>query len=92
MTTKEKIAVMQAFVDGKPCEYRKCGTNPWLPLLTESDYEACWDWYGCEFRIKPEPREVWVMFDDKNKTPVDVAYDTYHVTERKWFKFREVLE
>ena len=51
MTTKEKIAVMQAYVDGKKiqCKYlseeKDCWCDCEVPL---------WHWYMKDYRIKPE--------------------------------------
>jgi hypothetical protein len=49
MTTKEKIAVMQAFEDGKKCQARLRGRNEWI------DFEITfWNFEEWEYRIKPE--------------------------------------
>lgn len=51
-TTQEKIAVMQAHVDGKKIEFRLRHTdNNWEPVVPE--YKA-WNWSIYEFRIKPK--------------------------------------
>lgn len=49
MTTQEKIAVMQAFVEGKEIEVKKCGIEQWVQIS-----RPIWDWGDCEYRIKPE--------------------------------------
>ena len=53
MTTKEKIEVMQAYVDGKQIQIRAAGNNKrdWEDF---NFGEPCWDWYETEYRIKPE--------------------------------------
>ena len=48
--TKQAIAIMQAFVDGKEIEYSD-GT------VWESGFSPSWNWYGTKYRIKPKPRE-----------------------------------
>jgi hypothetical protein len=49
--TKNAIAVMQAFVDGKPVQYRPIpGCMEWGPPV----YSPLWDWKSCEYRVKPE--------------------------------------
>ena len=53
MTTKEKIAVMQAFDEGKPIEY-KLATDSDTDWVLNSDPQ--WDWEKCIYRIKPEPK------------------------------------
>lgn len=53
MTTKEKIAVMQAFLEGKPIQYK-------LATGSDTDWvrndEPRWDWEHCIYRIKPQPK------------------------------------
>lgn len=51
MTTAEKIAVMQAYIDGKKIEYYY-GTSQWKECIVEPS----WDWSSCAYRIKPEPK------------------------------------
>lgn len=45
-TTAEKIAVMQAFEEGKPIEYLSTWLNKWVN--TDS---PMWDWSSCDYRI-----------------------------------------
>lgn len=50
MTTKEKIAIMQAYLDGKKIQIATRGEEDW------EDYnivEPIWDWDSCKYRIKP---------------------------------------
>ena len=51
MTTQEKIAVMQAWCDGKTIQ-AKSSDGEWVDCITPS-----WYWAICEYRIKPEPKE-----------------------------------
>lgn len=58
--TKAKIAVMQAFVDGKPIEYkyRHDQKDPW-----ERNDNPGWEWAHIDYRVAPpKPREVFVAF------------------------------
>lgn len=50
-TTKEKIAVMQAFEDGKKIEYATLSCNDW-----EFNDSPKWDWFRCDYRIAAEPK------------------------------------
>ena len=50
MTTEEKIAVMQAYVEGKKIQVRSCGYDLWRDCI----YEPDWDWVSCDYRVKPE--------------------------------------
>ena len=49
-TTEEKIAVMQAWVDGldiEYCIYTEGWSNEYILMDNPS-----WDWVGCDYRIK----------------------------------------
>lgn len=52
MTTKEKIAVMQAYVDGKQIQIRATRINKsdWV----DSYGEPHWDWEFFDYRVKPQ--------------------------------------
>ena len=59
--TKEKIAVMQAAVDGATIQ-RTCGNGIWMTAWTQS-----WDWDSYEYRVKPEPLTLWVnVYPDRD--------------------------
>lgn len=59
MTLQEKIAVMLAAVDGKAIEVRRVGESRtddrWYQSVGPS-----WDWASREYRVKPEPKEIYV--------------------------------
>ena len=57
MNTEEKIKVMQAFVEGKTIERLRNGE--WVGF----DCEPSWDWYKYSYRIKPEPKIIYVNED-----------------------------
>jgi len=61
MNTKEMIAVMQAYEDGKQIEGRPKGATYWhdCPL------EPVWSWDDTEYRIKPTsiPVDLSVLID-----------------------------
>jgi hypothetical protein len=48
MDTKDKIKIMQAYVDGETIEARRKNTKGWFPT------EPIWDWVDYEYRIKPK--------------------------------------
>ncbi len=52
-TTKEKINVMQAYVDGKQIEVTYKGLVKWEDFQDNS-LAANWDWVGNDYRIKPK--------------------------------------
>ena len=53
MTTKEKIEVMQAYLDGKKIQRKSITSQNWLDWV--SNEEPGWDWIDVDYRIKPEP-------------------------------------
>lgn len=58
-TTAGKIAVMQAFERGEPCEwqYQEGDGDEWLRVEVPS-----WNWDEINYRVKPrEPREYWIV-------------------------------
>lgn len=57
--TKTKIAVMQAYVDGKGIQRRNAGSNDeW----DDAD-RPVWNWPDVEYRVAPpKPREAWGTF------------------------------
>jgi len=52
-TTEEMIKIMQTFLDGKKIEFR--GISGWMPAN-----KPCWNWVRFDYRIKIEPRKIWV--------------------------------
>ena len=62
MDTKQMIAVMQAYVDGKEIQVReryvhKRDDDGWANM---SPIIPRWDWSSCEFRVKPKVHEYWL--------------------------------
>jgi hypothetical protein len=53
-TTAEKIAIMQAHVDGKTIEVKHDG--PWRETQAPS-----WAWHWHDYRIKREPIVCWAI-------------------------------
>lgn len=60
-TTQEKIAVMQAFIEGKTIQvYYNRGPDPhWVDRDCGSS--PSWNWFDYDYRIKREPREWWLV-------------------------------
>jgi hypothetical protein len=55
-TTAEKIAVMQAFEDGKEIQFRNNSRpDSWIDCPNPA-----WNWEMTDYRVKPEPRVIWV--------------------------------
>lgn len=87
--TEDKIKVMQAYIDGRPIEYRNKSTDSWwsAPKIPS------WNWYEYDYRIILIPYSInWehvgpefkYLAADKNgdvylytSEPSITAYDTY---------------
>ena len=99
MTIDEMIAVLQAAKARKQIQFRFRVDQMQLKKCEWEDCETPgWNFGDCEYRVKPEPRTVWV-----NEYPDhcgDTAYDTkLHATNaagrfvvRRAVKFVEVIE
>jgi len=55
-TTAEKIAVMQASLDGAEIQVNRSST----PDIWGNTSYLAWDWSTCDYRIKPQPQRLWV--------------------------------
>jgi len=53
MDTKEKIKVMQAYVDGRPIQYKLNCESDWADTSI-----PIWNWYDCQYRIKPNKQSL----------------------------------
>lgn len=93
--TKAKIAVMQAFVDGRDIDYirKNDESDSWDPCR-----EPSWHWTQFDYRVAPpKPREVFVAFTALGH-PVTVskiasaAEDNAARIGGTYAKFVEVLE
>ena len=92
MNTKEKIAVMQAFEDGRAIFER--------PLFHGGVWKRCvnpaWNWVSREYMAKEEPREIWVNVCD-NGDCMQIHNSEFDakgcISEGgKTLKFREVMD
>ena len=69
-TTKEKIEVMQAFIDGKEIEYKEKFENNEY----EKTYCPTWDFANYQYRIKQsEPEYVYPIYKRVKSTPETVV-------------------
>lgn len=55
MTTKEKIEVMQGWVDGKDIQMQK---DLYWETMERNGRDITWDWRTHKYRIKPEPKPI----------------------------------
>lgn len=57
MNTTEKIKVMQAYVSGKPVQFKTKTSNGWV----DASGDLGWDWINKDYRIKPEEEKPRLM-------------------------------
>ena len=66
-STKEKIEIMQAWLDGKPIEFASFNGEVWYDLTTKNPQ---WDFDECQYRIKPKEKvkktTKYLCFEDSN--------------------------
>lgn len=95
-TLKEKIAVMQAALDGKEIDQsRKAyADGEWIRCYDPKTLNFNWEKY--DYRIKPKPLECWVNTYDGN---ISQGYDTENDARavkinhvQRTVKMREVIE
>jgi hypothetical protein len=102
-TTKEKIAIMQAFEDGKPIEMKNASSAQWSTLSMGKSADPIWNWGSCDYRIKQEPKVVYINYyedyeESEGYSPYGDVYDSEEdaIEGRgdvgKTLKFIEVLE
>lgn len=53
-----RTVVQQAFLDGKPCQHDDPCSSVWFDMKPNVNYE--WDWDHHVYRLKPEPRVIYV--------------------------------
>ncbi len=95
MNTKEKIKVMQAWVDGKIIEilYERSPveTDIWAPVDAPN-----WDWVNNTYRIKPTPREFWLNLKSINYGDAwadeETANKAFYTGYKEQIKVKEVLD
>ena len=59
MNTKQKIEVMQAWLDGKPIQRERKGLADWADWSATN--EPVWCWSDFNYRIKPPVRKVKLL-------------------------------
>jgi len=96
-TTKEKIEIMQAALDGGDIEFNV--GDGWVKSIDPENLE--WEWAAFDYRIKTEPIECWVNVLDADIC--STVFQSQHVAimalenvqnPERWTtrKFREVIE
>ncbi len=64
---KERIAIEQAFLDGKETEWRLDDGGIWDKIYTGQNKDGyIFNWGKFDYRIKQEPMEFWVNVYEPN--------------------------
>jgi len=98
---KELLPIIQAFAEGKAIQFRLEGLNgdhSWNDLLEDERMTVTFPAEDYEYRIKPEPMEIWVnVYPDKSHSThfnrddaISEASECYCKPDIK--HFREVTE
>lgn len=99
--TAEKIAVMQAYADGKKIEYRNRPRTPNGEGSWQETIAPSWQWSDREYRVKKEPRVMYlniycsdyaIAYDSKEEADLDERGRFRTMCREKAVKFIEVLE
>lgn len=93
--TKKAIEVMQAFVDGKTVQHFSRALG-WLDFK-DGVNSPSWCWDGVNYRIKPEPKDIWVNEYDGYwgtawGTKEEAENGVGQYATRKAVRYREVIE
>ena len=78
MSTEDKIAVMQAFEDGKDLEVANKGEERWVSTVM-----PIWNWVAYNYRIKPAPAS--------QLDRIKAEYAEYRVAMLGWCKDTDAL-
>jgi hypothetical protein len=91
MTHDEMIAVIQADKDGKEIQYRmKHPSYTWY----KCEPVPMWNFCECDYRVKPKPREFWVLLaaDNAACTVYDCMQEACTHAEKYKLSMLEVRE
>ena len=58
MDTEEKIAIMQAYINGEEIECKPQKSSEWTNMDDCVPSDPIWNWEGCDYRIKPVKPET----------------------------------
>ena len=60
---KELLPIIQAYVEGKDIQFRSNEyEGSWIDMPTEDELTRTFPAEDYQYRIKPEPMEVWLVF------------------------------
>ena len=96
MSPDEIIAVVQAYKEGKTIQARpKFSAGSWTDVIAPQ-----WNFPEHKYRVKTEPKEIWVNFYEHDTLKQQVAYSTKKDAMRckgrikgaKTLHFRQVVD
>jgi len=67
---KERTDIQQAYLDGESIEYGQYDSDSFKSSIGEPAF----NWFECDYRIKPKPMEVWVITDRELTDDVNIYY------------------
>lgn len=93
--TLSAIEVMKAFTEGKQIQVRHRGgtDQEWEDL--PNAHCPSWAWYGCEYRVKPEPpkpREYWIAIRKNGENPFPSTFSSREAAEKHICKVTDTWE
>lgn len=95
---KKLLPIIQAFAEGKEIQFRLIDDDvnfreDWLDLPKDERLIVTFPADDYEYRIKPEPREFWVVLEEDEPVLVRRRCQSVWVEAgRQCIKVREVLE
>lgn len=91
----DQAQVMLAFSQGKKIQYRGVNASEyvsWMDIHPTGEIGPTWDWNGWDYRIAPEPQEVWLWVHKDGGVVADGFHSDSCVKQMGYTKklFREV--
>lgn len=98
MTPQDRLAVLQAAIDGKPLQYRPRNGQHWREATLATDRNGALNFAAYDFRIKPQPRTFYAIEDSRiigrsrlYDTEADAVYNAVQFGGNV-IKLQEVIE
>ena len=91
-TLKEKIEIMQAYLDGEGIEHKHTGGGEWIKVNQEPFFQ----WSDWDYQIKPKPMVRYINIYPDTRTEflhqVEVTAINDRVDGARTVKFIEVMD
>lgn len=89
MTHDEIIAVVTAHRDGKAIQWK--GKNVSAGNWVDNVKEPAWDFMCNDYRVKPEPRELWVTYNNETDLYCGGVYNDELGANQAAYKYKRVV-